>query len=126
MRVIVCGGRDYTDREAITETLRKAFEGRGTFGTLVHGTCRGADLTAAEVAAGHGLAVEPFPPPLAVHGSPRAFHIRNQAMADAGADLCLAFPGGAGTADCVRRCERAGIPVRRLPDRGRCAHGAAI
>ena len=37
---------------------------------------------------------------------------RNQAMIDKHQpDLCLALPGGNGTADMVRRCTAAGIPV---------------
>lgn len=43
---------------------------------------------------------------------------RNWAMAAAGADLALAFlqPGqpNRGTRNCIRACERAGIPVRRI------------
>jgi hypothetical protein len=39
--------------------------------------------------------------------------IRNQEMVDAGADVCFAFPTGEakGTRDCIRRAEKAGIPV---------------
>lgn len=42
---------------------------------------------------------------------------RNQAMVDAGADLCLAFWDGEsrGTLDCLTRCVKAGIPVRIIP-----------
>jgi hypothetical protein len=32
-----------------------------------------------------------------------------------GADVVLAFPGGRGTADCVRRAKAAGIYVRHVP-----------
>lgn len=39
---------------------------------------------------------------------------RNQAMADAGAGLCIAFPGGSGTADMVCRAEAAGVKVVKL------------
>lgn len=50
-----------------------------------------------------------------VHGN-RAGPIRNQAMVDSGADLCLAFTtkpldSSRGTADCVRRARAAGIPA---------------
>jgi hypothetical protein len=31
-------------------------------------------------------------------------------------DLVIAFPGGAGTADMIRRAEAAGIEVRRIED----------
>jgi predicted Rossmann-fold nucleotide-binding protein len=44
-----------------------------------------------------------------------AGHYRNQEMADTGADLCIAFPGGRGTADMVRRAAAAGIEIRRVP-----------
>jgi hypothetical protein len=54
--------------------------------------------------------------------------VRNQVMVDAGADVCAAFimactslrclrlkPHNThGTADCIRRAEKAGIPVRRF------------
>ena len=40
--------------------------------------------------------------------------IRNREMAQAGADLCLAFPLGEsrGTWNCVNECKKAGIPVK--------------
>lgn len=39
--------------------------------------------------------------------------IRNQRMLDEGKpDLVVAFPGGRGTADMVRRAKAAGVPVR--------------
>lgn len=41
--------------------------------------------------------------------------IRNQRMLDEGKpDLVLAFPGGKGTADMVRRARKAGVPVREI------------
>jgi hypothetical protein len=45
----------------------------------------------------------------------RAGPLRNEEMIQSGADLVIAFAGGAGTADCVRRARRAGIPVREGP-----------
>jgi len=36
---------------------------------------------------------------------------RNQAMISAEPDFCLAFPGGAGTANCTRLAIMAGVPV---------------
>lgn len=40
--------------------------------------------------------------------------IRNREMAQAGADLCLAFPLGEsrGTWNCVNECKKVGIPVK--------------
>jgi len=47
--------------------------------------------------------------------------MRNKRMADLGAVLCLAFPKGEsrGTWDCIKRANRAGIPVRIVPERRR-------
>ncbi len=43
---------------------------------------------------------------------------RNRRMVEFGADLAVAFPGGSGTADCVKRIKAAGIPFldERYPD----------
>lgn len=109
-RIIVCGGRDFDHKPSII----KAFQGVPTGSTIVHGDCSGADRMAAKYAAWLGLTVEPHPPDKKEHGSPQAFHIRNQEMADLGADYLIAFPGGAGTANMIERAEKAGIPVRKI------------
>lgn len=113
-RVIVCGGRDFADRELIARTLYQALDVRSTDQTVVvHGAARGADRLAAEIAENWGLATEAHPADWKAHGK-GAGPVRNEEMARLGADLCIAFPGGAGTADMVRRAEAHGIPVMRV------------
>lgn len=109
-RVIVCGGRDFEDQLAVI----KAFMGMPAGTTIVHGECDGADRMAGEYAEWLGLPVEPHPPDIKKHGSPRAFHIRNQEMVDGGADYVIAFPGGSGTANLIERAEKAGIQVKKV------------
>jgi hypothetical protein len=109
MRVIVCGGRDCDDGEAIYHALAE-LSGRPT---IVHGAARGADRLAGRVARGLCLDVEAYPADWQRHGK-GAGPIRNQQMLDAGADLVIAFPGGRGTADMVRRARAAGVPVREV------------
>jgi len=111
MRVIVCGGRDYLNADVIGKAMANAAPGKHT---LVHGAQFGADSVAAAIARARCWTIEAYPPDIKQHGSPAAFIIRNQAMADAGADLLLAFPGGNGTADMVRRARKAGIHVREV------------
>ncbi|QVJ00386.1 DUF2493 domain-containing protein [Nocardiopsis eucommiae] len=113
MRIIVTGGRHYTDREVVAwELLAIAVQfGPGEHITLVHGDASGADRLAASVAARAGWTTEAHPARWKTEGR-AAGPFRNQRMADAGADLCIAFPGGQGTADMVRRAKTAGIPVR--------------
>ena len=112
-RIIVCGGREYRDAQTIGMMLARFRPSRGE-AVLVHGACRGADMTAAKVALAAGWTVEAHPAEVHIYGSPQAFHIRNQEMVDAGADLLIAFPGGNGTADCTRRARKAEIPVATL------------
>ena len=111
MRVLVCGGRNYYKADVIGKAL--ATYAPGTH-TLVHGGCRGADETAANIAAARRWNVEMHPARWKTLGA-GAGPIRNQEMVDSGADLLIAFPGGRGTADCVERAKKAGIPVREWP-----------
>ena len=108
MRVIVCGSRKWTDREAITNRL---FE-LPSHATIVHGNAKGADRIAGQEAEKLGLFVEPWDAQWDLYGKAAGF-IRNEAMAKAGADLCLAFWDGQsrGTSDMVDHAESYGIPL---------------
>lgn len=109
MRVIVCGGRNFADREAVVGELLKLPQDA----VLVHGDCGGADRLAAQVGESWGMVCERHPADWSMGRA--AGPIRNQEMVDAGADLLIAFSGGKGTADMVKRAEKAGIPVSRWP-----------
>jgi hypothetical protein len=53
-----------------------------------------------------------YPADWARHGNAAGL-VRNQQMLDDGKpDLAVAFPGGKGTADMVRRARKAGIPIK--------------
>ena len=106
-RVIVCGGRNYRDRNRVAAVLGRLDPGTDI---IVHGGAPGADRLAADVAAERGFAVEEHPADWDRHGK-AAGPIRNQQMLDAGADLVIAFPGGRGTADMKRRARAAGVAV---------------
>jgi hypothetical protein len=108
--VLVCGGRDYINRDLLWAILDCAHT-IDPIETLVSGMARGADTLAANWASKSGIPVAAFPADWKRHGK-QAGPIRNQEMIDKGEpDIVLAFPGGVGTKDMVRRAERAGIPV---------------
>lgn len=115
MRILVCGGRTYRDIEAMRRVLTANDNGSIPAPTLIHGNAPGADRLAAHVAYGELFwRVLPFPADWDLHGR-AAGPIRNQEMIDRGKpDLVLAFPGGRGTADMVRRAEAAGVPVAEV------------
>lgn len=109
MRVIVCGGRSYTDYSRVVEVLAELPEDA----IVVHGDARGADRLAGMAAAALGLRVEAHPAEWDRYGR-AAGMIRNRAMLAAGAHLVVAFPGGKGTAGMVRLARKAGVPVEEV------------
>lgn len=111
MRVIVCGSRKWTDREAIANRLFDL----PTDSVIVHGAAHGADQIAGQEAEKLGLLVEQHPVTKDdyAHYGNRAYFLRNERMAKLGADLCLAFWDGRsrGTAMMVDLAEKHGIPL---------------
>lgn len=116
-RIIVTGPRDFADRALVRLTLDNLLDEYGLF-ILVHGDCEtGADATAAWWAAFNDVPTEPYPADWQQYGR-AAGPIRNSWMVKMGADLCVTFvpPGGLtqGTGDCLRKAEKAGIPVQQI------------
>lgn len=118
--VVIAGGRKQRlsepDREALWAELLSSDTGRAYYGyglVLRHGACSGVDADAAEwgeVMTRHRtITVEPHPARWEKHGK-AAGPIRNRQMME-GADLCILFPGGRGTADCAKAAWAAGVEV---------------
>lgn len=110
MRVLVCGGRDYRDAARVDQVLQQ-IGAEQPITVIIHGAARGADQLGEAWGLKHGLQLEPYPADWNTYGlsaGPR----RNQEMLTKGKpDLVVAFPGGRGTADMVRRSKRAGVRV---------------
>ena len=109
MRVLITGGRDFSDRGLLFETLDR-LHATHTFTVLIHGDASGADRLAGEWAAAAGIKVEAHPADWKKHGR-AAGPIRNSQMLDEKPDLVVAFPGGRGTADMVKKAKAAGLEV---------------
>lgn len=106
-RIGVTGGRDFNDGELLDATLsRYCAEGD----LLIHGNAVGADRDAALWFFDKGWPTEPHNADWGRYGK-GAGPKRNQEMVDSGLDLLIAFPGGKGTADMVRRAEKAGVNI---------------
>lgn len=111
-RVLVCGGRNFTDADFLFRTLDDLRTKFG-FTHLIHGQGQGADQLAYMWAVSRlgEVAVTGFPADW-IRFNKSAGPKRNQQMLDEGKpDFVIAFPGGKGTADMVRRAKRAGVPV---------------
>jgi len=112
-RVLVCGGRDYSDARLLNAVLDAAHEANPIV-VLIHGAARGADTLAADWAKQRGVLATAYPADWA-HEGRKAGPIRNQQMLNSGKPhLVIAFPGGKGTLDMITRAEAAGVPVARV------------
>lgn len=122
MRVLVCGGRDFNDRDFIWNTLCQVDARLGRISCIIHGAATGADSEGMIWAQGSDRLHAPFVADWRTHGK-AAGPMRNQRMLDEGKpDLVVAFPGGRGTADMVRRARAAGVRVLvKHPARGAAA-----
>lgn len=113
MRVLVCGGRDYTDKEYVYSILDECYI-QNTNLEVISGMARGADRFAYEWARDRGVKCYEFPADWDRYKK-AAGPIRNQQMIDEGfPDAAIAFRGSSGTADMVRRLKNHDIPVLDL------------
>lgn len=111
MRVLVCGGRDYEDRETLERVLDTI-----PITTLIVGDARGADALARSYGyRKQGIAqISMYGADWAKHGK-MAGPIRNKQMLRCGdPELVVAFPGGKGTANMVTQARKAGVKVRQI------------
>lgn len=125
MRVLVCGGRDYNDREKVFDTLDD-IRGIVPITCIIHGAAKGADTLGGKWAVSSKTAVEAYPAkwkdfshPWSVRKTNKwgdynsmAGPIRNQQMLDEGKpDLVVAFGGGSGTWDMIKRAKENQVMV---------------
>jgi len=123
--ILICGGRDYDDVQTLFGQMDAFVEYEpdetGCLSArwyrnlkrirIIHGDARGADTIAHVWAKYRGLEVQPYPARWKEYGK-EAGPLRNQEMLDSeDVDVVVAFPGGTGTADMVRRAKRDKIRV---------------
>lgn len=113
--VLVCGGRDFFDEPLVSEILDAEHIDR-PISKLVHGDARGADTLAKKWALARSVSQTAYAADWRRHGR-AAGPIRNQMMLDIERPrLVIAFPGGRGTADMVKRAKACRVPVLDVED----------
>lgn len=129
MRLVVTGGRDYTDTARIWAALDD-LHARQPISVLIEGEAPGLDARARVWAKRKGIDVVPCPAPwddiehpdavVRYRRDGTAYDVlaglrRNQQMIDEESpDFAMVFPGGTGTADMKARIEAAGIPFEEV------------
>jgi hypothetical protein len=114
LRVLVCGGRDYKNKDWVYEVLDEIND---EIALIITGAAEGADTFGLDWAFDRNVKWKAFTPFWHRDGKMRAPIIRNQRMIDEGKpDLVIAFPGGNGTEDMVSKTKKARIPMIDLRD----------
>jgi hypothetical protein len=91
--------------------LHRIEQERGGIAVIIQGGARGADEHARTWAKDRGIPVETYAADWKQYGR-AAGPIRNGVMlAESRPDGVVAFPGGSGTADCVRQAKALGLKV---------------
>lgn len=110
MRVLVCGGRNWTDKGAVYRALDTINRVYG-IDVVIEGSAQGADRMAGFWARKHRIINIKFHAEWKKHGK-QAGRIRNQEMlAVGGPALVVAFPGGKGTAHMVSIAREARVQI---------------
>lgn len=109
MKALVCGGRDFYDKNRLFQTLDQCKKW-WNITTVIHGAARGADTLANSWAKERKLEIIKYPAEWSIHGK-KAGMIRNRKMLDYGPDVVIAFPGGTGTENMIQISRDAEIPV---------------
>jgi hypothetical protein len=114
MRILICGGRDFTDKWKFYEVMDRLseeydFDNKQPI-VIIAGEARGADTLAKEYAE-ECWEYAGYPADWNKYGK-RAGYVRNQQMLDEGKpELVVAFPGGKGTAMMIELAKKAGVEV---------------
>ena len=116
-RIIVAGGRDFSNYILLSETLDAVLKRYTDSETIiVTGCCHGADALGERYAKEHGIPVKRFPADWQQYGK-AAGPIRNRKMAEYAAErdgMLVAFWDGKsrGTASMVRLAEKYGLRIK--------------
>jgi YspA, cpYpsA-related SLOG family len=114
-KVLVCGGRDYTNICKVYDTLN-SLSVYGQIVEVIEGGATGADAWAGNWAEQKKIKHTVFLADWEKHGK-NAGPIRNRQMLEEGKpDLVIAFPGGKGTANMVKLAKDAGVQVHIVYD----------
>jgi hypothetical protein len=101
VKVLVCGGRLYSNKDALY-TILDHIHTKKIIDLIIHGGARGADSLAGEWAIDNGISVAVYKADWNKHGK-GAGPIRNETMLnESDPDLVVAFPGGNGTSHMIK------------------------
>lgn len=113
MKILVCGGRDFSNRDWLFAVLNNFHRTYSVY-AIIHGGASGADTYAGWWAIQNEIDQHVYPAKWSIDGK-AAGPLRNERMLlEAQPDLVLAFPGGNGTAHMVKIAKEADVQVLQM------------
>ena len=109
MKILVCGGRDFNDYNAVKHVLDDLKPG-----CIVSGMARGADTLAARWARNNNVRLLEYPADWKRYGRSAGFRRNRQMLDSEHPHLVVAFPGGRGTRHMVSYARSRNVPVKDL------------
>lgn len=108
MKILVCGGRAFTNYQLVHDTLLPYIDWDTT---IIEGGANGADKCASIFASFYNVHHQQYKAEWSKYGKSAGYR-RNIQMLEAGKpDLVIAFPGGKGTTNMVEIARKAGVKV---------------
>lgn len=118
MRILVCGGRNFTDFAKVDSVLEQIiFDGDSEPIEPTHiitGGARGADFLAQRFALGCRIPHTVYPAQWEMYGKSAGYRRNIQMLEEGKPDLVVAFPGGKGTAMMIDIAKKAGVEVMEI------------
>jgi hypothetical protein len=110
MRLLVCGGRTYADATKANRCL-DAIHAKHIITLLIEGDAAGADRLGKLWAIANGVPLATYPAKWREEGRAAGPRRNARMLLDGRPEAALALGGDAGTADMIRRCREANVPV---------------
>lgn len=109
MKIIACGGRDFTDMDFVFSVLDK-IHASSSISMVIEGGANGADFMSGVWAKTRGIETKKIQAEWAKFGK-KSSPLRNIAMLKENPQMVIAFAGGPGTAHMIKISKEKGVIV---------------
>jgi hypothetical protein len=110
MRLLVTGGRHFDEAALVLDVLSQLHR-HYAIGALIHGAATGADRHAGHWAMVHSVQQIIFPANWKSHGLLAGPERNTRMLTEGKPDALVAFPGGKGTVDMVKKAKTYGLAI---------------